>query len=407
MTSEQSARLEELRREVRDWLRTNLPKGWGTPEYRPPPPYSREQHELGKEWTKKLYEAGYTGFGYPREYGGVERPREEVAVIREELARTGTPGGPLSLGMLVAAPTILAHGEEWQKKRFIPKILSGEEAWCEGFSEPDAGSDLANVQTTGKRDGDEWIINGQKCWTSMWEFADWGLLVVKTEPDAPRHRNLSYFLFSTDTPGFSRRPLRQMSGEAEFGEMFFDDMRIPHKNMMGEQGRGWYIAMTALMAERSGGGGLEGGGTGLAGLGTSDLLGIEGLVDLAKNTRRFGKAAWEDSAFRQRIMQVAIELEAMRWSGARLTAKMSKGQVMGNEASVFKNFQAEMRQRRGDLAMEIIGAYSQLVRGSPRSIDGGEPVYNMLRSRGATIEMGTSEINRNIIAERILGLPRS
>jgi len=405
MTSDTSAKLEELRREVRAWLRENLPKGWGTPDYKPPPSYSREQHELGKEWTKKLYEAGYTGFGYPKEYGGIERPREEIAVIREEMGRTGTPGGPLSLGLLVAAPAILVHGEERHKKRFIPKILSGEESWCEGFSEPDAGSDLANVQTTAKRDGDEWVVNGQKCWTSMWEFADWSLLVAKTEPDAPRHRNLSYFVFSTDTPGFSRRPLRQMSGEAEFGEMFFDDMRIPHENMMGEQGRGWYVAMTALMAERSGGGGFEAAG-GLAGLGTSDLLGAESLVDLAKNTRRFGRAVWDDSTFRQRIMQVTIELEAMRWSGARLAAKMRKGVPMGNEASVFKNFQAEMRQRRGDLTMEVIGAYSQLVRGSPRAIDGGELVYAMLRSRGATIEMGTSEINRNIIAERILGLPR-
>ena len=238
----------------------------------------------------------------------------------------------------------------------------------------------------------------------MWEFADWGLLVAKTEPDAPRHRNLSYFLFSTQYPGFSRSPLRQMSGEAEFGQLFFDNMRIPHENMMGEQGRGWYVAMTALMAERSGGGGLE--GTGLAGLGTSDLLGVEGLISLAQNTRRYGRTVWEDSAFRQRIMQIAIELEAMRWSGSRLRARLRRGGVMGNEASVFKNFQAEMRQRRGDLTMEIIGAYSQMMRGSRRAVEGGELVYNMLRSRGATIEMGTSEINRNIIAERILGLPR-
>jgi alkylation response protein AidB-like acyl-CoA dehydrogenase len=402
-----SENLEALRREIRDWLRANLPKGWGTPEYVPPPRYSRESHELGKEWTKKLYEAGYTGFNYPKEYGGIERPPEEIAVIREEMARTGTPGGPLSLGLLVAAPAILVHGEEWQKKRFIPKILSGEESWCEGFSEPDAGSDLANVQTTAVRDGDEWVVNGQKCWTSMWEFADWSLLVAKTEPDAPRHRNLSYFVFDTSTPGFSRRPLRQMSGEAEFGEMFFDDMRVPHENMMGEQGRGWYVAMTALAAERSGGGtGYTSGAVAMGGLGTSDLLSTNSLVELARNTKRYGKSAWENSAYRQRIMQIAIELEAMRWSGTRLAAKMRMGQPFGNEASVLKNFQAEMRQRRGDLTCEILGAYSQMVRGSSRAVDEGDHVYNMLRARGATIEMGTSEINRNIIAERILGLPR-
>ena len=406
MTTEKSENLDALRREVRAWLRANLPEGWGTPEYKPPPSYSREQHEQGKEWTKKLYDAGYTGFGYPKEYGGIERPRAEIAVIREELGRTGTPGGPLSLGMLVAAPAILAHANEEQKKRHIPKILSGEESWCEGFSEPDAGSDLANVQTTAKRDGDEWVVNGQKCWTSMWEFADWSLLVAKTDLEAPRHRNLTYFIFSTDTPGFSRRPLRQMSGESEFGEMFFDDMRIPHENMIDEEGRGWYVAMTALMAERSGGGGFEGAGGALAGIGMEGLLDADSLVNLAKNTKHYGKSVWEDEAFRQRIVQIAIETQAMRWSGTRMAAKMRKGLPLGNEASVFKNFQAEMRQRRGDLTMEILGAYSQMVRGSSRAVNNGTWVYDMLRSRGATIEMGTSEINRNIIAERILGLPR-
>ena len=204
MVSADSSKEEALRKEVRAWLKANLPKGWGTPEYVAPEPFTRETHELGKEWTKKLYDAGYTGFGYPKEYGGIERPPEEIAIIRQELARRGTPGGPMSLGLLVAAPTILAHGEEWQKKRFIPKILSGEESWLEGFSEPDAGSDLANVQTTAVRDGDDWVVNGQKCWTSAWEFADFGLLVAKTDFEAPRHRNLTYFLFDCTIPGFTR-----------------------------------------------------------------------------------------------------------------------------------------------------------------------------------------------------------
>ena len=405
MVSNESEKAEALRQEVRAWLSKNLPEGWGTPEYVAPEPFSREAHELGKEWTKKLYAAGYTGFGYPKEYGGIERPPEEIAIIFQELARHGTPGGPLSLGLLVAAPTILAHGQEWQKKRFIPKMLSGEESWLEGFSEPDAGSDLANVQTTAVRDGDEWVVNGQKCWTSMWEFADFGLLVVKTDLEAPRHRNLSYFVFDCTSPGFSRRPLRQMSGEAEFGELFFDDMRIPHNNLMGEVGRGWYVAMSALQAERSGGGAFWSGGS-LAGLMAGGLGGVDSIVELAKDTKRRGKVVWEDPIFRQRIAQIAIESTAMRYSGTRMIARMQKGLVTGNEASVVKNFQAEMRQRQGDMVMEMIGAYSQLVRGSKRVVNNGDWVYNMLRSRGATIEMGTSEINRNIIAERVLGLPR-
>lgn len=404
-----SSKEEAFRKEVRAWLKANLPKGWGTPEYVAPDPFGRETHELGKEWTKKLYDAGYTGFGYPKEYGGIERPPEEIAVIRQEMARYGTPGGPLSLGLLVAAPTILAHGEEWQKKRFIPKILSGEESWLEGFSEPNAGSDLANVQTTAVRDGDDWVVNGQKVWTSMWQFADFGLLVVKTDLQAPRHRNLSYFVFDCTSPGFTRRPLRQMTGEAEFGEIFFDDMRLPDKNRMGEMNKGWYVAMTALAAERSGGGafytgqGLTvGGGRGVRrGIGA-----VNNIVELAKDTKRRGKVVWADPVFRQRIAQLAIENEAMRCSGARMVAKMRKGGATGNEASIVKNFQAELRKRQGDLVMEIIGAYSQLMRGSKRAIDEGDWVYDMLRARGATIEMGTSEINRNIIAERILGLPR-
>jgi alkylation response protein AidB-like acyl-CoA dehydrogenase len=202
-----------------------------------------------------------------------------------------------------------------------------------------------------------------------------------------------------------------MSGEAEFGEEFFDNMRVPDKNRMSEVNRGWYVAMTALQAERSGGGAFWGGGglamAGLAMGGQRGLLGTaQSIAELAKKTKRYGKAVWEDPAFRQRIAQLAIEGESMRFSGARMVAKMRKGVMPTNEASLVKNFQAEMRKRMGDLVMEIIGAYSQLTEGSPHAIDDGQWVYAMLRARGATIEMGTSEINRNIIAERILGLPR-
>lgn len=404
---EESEKLAAFRQEVRAWLRENLPEGWGTPEYQPPERLTEEAQQLGEEWTKKCYDAGYTGFFYPKEYGGIERPREEINIIREEMARCGTPPGPMSQGLLMVAPTILAHGQEWQKKRFIPKILSGEESWCQGFSEPDAGSDLANVRTTAVRDGDEWVVNGQKVWTSNWKFADYGLLVVRTDPDAPRHRNLSYFIFDCSTPGFTRRPLRQMTGEAEFGEMFFDNMRIPHENLVGELGRGWYVALTSLAAERSGGAGLAfvGGGAGGA-AGRRTVWGVEAIVDLAKKTRHRGKLVWDDPLFRQRIAQFAIEGEALRYSALRSGARRRKGMDPGNEMSVGKNFSAEMRQRRGDMVMEILGAYSQMIKGSKLAVDDGAWVYQMLRARGATIEMGTSEINRNIIAERILGLPR-
>jgi alkylation response protein AidB-like acyl-CoA dehydrogenase len=406
---EESAKAAAFRQEVRAWLEANLPKGWGTLDYVPPPRGSREAHEFGKEWTKKLYDVGYTGFGYPKEYGGIERPREEIMIIREEMARTGQPPGPTSLGLLIAAPTLLAAGQEWQKKRFIPKILSGEESWCEGFSEPDAGSDLANIQTTAVRDGDEWVVNGQKVWSSASAYADYGMLVVKTDPNAPRHRNLSYFVFDCSNPGFTRRPLRQMSGDAEFGEMFFDNMRVPHENLLGELNRGWYVAMATLAAERGGGATAGAGGGLLAGggaRGRAALFGVATIVELARNTKRYGKAVWEDPVFRQKIAQIAIESEAMSASGQRMMARRRKGQLQDEMVSISKNWSAEMRQRRGDMVMEIIGAYSQLMRDSKYAVGDGIWVYDMLRSRGATIEMGTSEINRNIIAERILGLPR-
>jgi len=410
MVSQEPENLQKLRQEVRSWLQANLPKGWGTPEYVPPAP-GREAHEFGKAWTKKVYDAGYTGFGYPKEYGGIERPRAEIAIIREEFARTGQPPGAGGLAMLVAGPTILREGQEWQKKRFLPKMLNGEECWAEGFSEPNAGSDLANMETTAVRDGDEWVVNGQKVWSSSFEFADWGVLVVKTDPDAPRHRNLSYFIYSTSYPGYSRRPIKQMTGDAQFGEQFFDNVRIPHENMLGQIGRGWYVAMATLETERGGGavagaeiGGSAGGAA--AGRGRAAGYGTAAIVELARETKRYGKSVWEDPAFRQKIVQIAIESQAGTTSGQRSIARRRKGQLPQEMVSMSKNWRSELGQRRGDLVMEIIGAYSQLVRGSKYTIDNGTWVYTMLRSRGSTIEEGTSEINRNIIAERILGLPR-
>ena len=402
-SAEESAEEVSFRQEVRTWLKEKLPSGWGTPEYKSPERLTEEAQQLGEEWAKKVYDAGYSGFNYPKEFGGIERPEWQRRTIQQEMARCGTPPGPMSQGLLMVAPTILAWGQDWQKKRFIPKILSGEESWCQGFSEPDAGSDLANVRTTAVRDGDEWVINGQKCWTSNWKFADYGLLVVKTDSEGTRHRNLSYFIFDCSAAGFSRRPLRQMTGETEFGEMFFDNMRIPHENLLGELNRGWYVALTSLTAERSGGAGMASMGYG----GRRGRGGIDAIIDLARKTKRRGTVVWDDAIFRQRIAQFAIEGEALRYSAIRAAARMHKGiEGPGNEMSVGKNFSAEMRQRREDMVIEMLGSHSQLVRGSKAAIDDGLWVYLMLRSRGATIEMGTSEINRNIIAERILGLPR-
>jgi len=400
MTTGQSDKEALFRKEVRDWLKANLPEGWGTPKFKWPEPYTREMQTLGEEWQKKTYDAGYTGFGYPKEYGGVERPDWEIRIIREEFVRCGTPPGPYSQGPIMAGMTILHWGQEWQKKRFLPKLLSGEESWCQGFSEPDAGSDLANVKTYAVRDGDDWVVNGQKVWTSNWPFAHFGLLVVKTDLNAPRHRNLSYFIFDTSSPGFTRRPLKEMTGETAFGEMFFDNMRIPHKNLLGELGRGWYVALTGLNAERTVGVGTR--ITSRRGRG-----GADNLIDLAKRTTRYGKSIWDDPVYRQKIVQIAIEGEAQRAWGARITEMRNKKKPVDlNVSSASKNFVSESGQRAADVTQELLGAYSQVMRGSPMAVDGGDLVHTILRSRGFTIEEGTSEINRNIIAEKILGLPR-
>jgi len=403
MVSEESERLQALRQEVRTWLRDNLPEGWGTPEYVGPERGTPEAQAAGKEWVKKLYDAGYTGFTVPKEYGGIERSREEQAAIREEMARTGTPPGPATLGGLAVA-ALLRYGTEEQKKRWIPKIMTAEECWCECFSEPDAGSDLANIQKSGVRDGDEWVVNGQSVWTSSSKFADWGLLPVKTDLDAPRHRNLSFFFFDCKSPGFTVKPLRQMSDDAQFSETFFDDMRVPHANIIGEEGRGWYVAMTVLEAER--GGGMRIGET-VAGVQVTTLGGVDNLVELAKNTKRRGKVVWEDPLFRQRIAQFAIENEAMRASGVRLRVRAQKGQLTGNEQSIGSIFGREKNQRQSNMVAEIMGANIQFMRGDKRALNDGSWAYTFLRSRGNTIETGTTEINRGIIAERILGLPRT
>jgi alkylation response protein AidB-like acyl-CoA dehydrogenase len=404
MVTEGKGKLATLRQEVRTWLRQNLPKGWGTPEYVPPERGSREAYDLGKQWQKKLYEAGYTGFGIPKEYGGVERSREEIAAINEELTRTGAPAPAGSLGPLIVIPTLLRYGKEWQKKRFIPKILSSEETWCECFSEPNAGSDLANIQKTAVRNGDEWIVNGQAVWTSGSKFADWGVLPCKTDLKAPRHRNLSYFVFDCKSPGFTVRPLKQMTGDAEFGETFFDNMRVPHANMVGEEGQGWYVAMATLEAER--GGGLQFVAPSRR-IELTTLGGVDNLVELAKNTKRRGGIVWEDPLFRQRIAQFAIENEAMRASRERMRIKSQKRQLTGNEQSISSVFSREKNQRQANMVAEILGTNIQLMRGDQRALDDGSWTYTFLRCRGKTIETGTTEINRGIIAERMLGLPKS
>ena len=352
-----------FRAEVREWLEANLPA------------------EPGREWSRKLYDAGYVGLTWPEEYGGKGAPYSHQAIVLEEFARAEAPQHIGVIGLGMAGPTIMAHGTEEQKQRHLKPILSAEEVWCQGFSEPGAGSDLSSVRTRVEpRDGG-FVVNGQKVWSSFAHIADFCILLGRTDPDAERHAGLTYVIVDMKAPGVEVRPLRQITGEDEFNEIFFSDVEVPETNLLGEVGGGWQVAMTTLLHER--------GTLGFALTGTLEMQ-VAKLIALAK------ERGADDPLIRDRVAQEWIELQALKYTNYRsLTALMQTG-IPGPEGSGSKLHWSEQNQRLTKLAMEILGGE-----------DDGYWGHQQLRSRGNTIEAGTSEILRNIIAERVLGLPRS
>ena len=302
------------------------------------------------------------------------------------------------LGLAMAGPTIITYGSEEQKKRYLPKILSCEEIWCQGFSEPNSGSDVASLRTRAELSGDEFIVNGQKVWTTLGHVADWCMLLVRTDPDAPKHRGLSYLLVDMKSPGITVKPLRQMTGESEFNEMFFEDVRVPRANLLGGINDGWRVATTTLMNER--------GTAALAGVMRYRII-FDEIVDLARATLRNGAPATKDPLIRQQLAQFFVELEMMRFTAYRTFSKILKGGDPGPVGSISKLAWSELNQRMQEFAMALEGPAGQLMRGSAHAIQNGRWQHHFLRSRANTIEGGTSEIQRNIIAERVLGLPKS
>ena len=352
-----------FRAELREWLAANLPA------------------EPGREWSRKLYDAGYAGLTWPEEYGGRGAPYSHQAIVLEESARAEAPMHMGVIGLGMAGPTIMAHGTEEQKQRYLPKILSADEIWCQGFSEPGAGSDLSAVRTrVEERDG-RFLVDGQKVWSSWAHIADFCILVTQSDPDAPRYQNLTYLIVDMHAPGVEVRPLRQLTGESEFNEIFFSEVEVPRENLLGEIGGGWQVAMTTLLHER-----------GTLGFALTGVLEVQltKLVALAK------ERAVDDPLIRDRVAREWIELQALKYTNYRsLTALMKTG-IPGPEGSGGKLRWSEANQRVTKLAMEILGGE-----------DDGYWHHQQLRSRGNTIEAGTSEILRNIVAERVLGLPRS
>jgi alkylation response protein AidB-like acyl-CoA dehydrogenase len=384
----------QFRDELRAWLAANLPKDWN--EWREKPievsfPYLRA-------WQRKLHDGGWAAVSWPKEYGGRSASLMQQAIFWEEMARLDAPPTANTLGLGIIGPTIISHGTEAQKNRYIPKILSAEEIWCQGFSEPNAGSDLAGLQTEARLDGSDYIVNGQKAWTSYGWVGDWCELVVRTDPAVAKHKGLTVLLVDMKSPGVDVRPLRQMTGESEFSEIFFRDVRVPAENVLGNVNDGWNVAISTLMHERGAFG---------ARLHLLFKRSIDRLIELSHSIHRNGSPAAIDPLIRQKLAQCYAEIEIMRLNQLRAFSRMAATGVPGPEGSILKIFWSELNQRVQQIAQELLGPYGQLLGADRHAIDHGIWSYGYLRSRGNTIEAGTSEVQRNIIGHFVLGLPRS
>ena len=338
-----------------------------------------------RDFQRRLADAGYAAVHWPPEYGGRGATLTESAIFFEELARSGAPLAANVLGLLLAGPTIMAWGSEEQKERFLAPILSAEEIWCQGFSEPDAGSDLAGLKTRAVRDGDDWLVTGQKVWTSGAQYSKWCMLLARTDGDAPRHRGLTYMLMDMEQPGVQVVPLRQITGEPEFNELFLEGARVPHENVLGGAGNGWKVALTTLMSER-------------AGLALSLQVRLRQLLDrLLEQAGDEGLLA--DPLVADRLGDLHLRAEVLRLTAYRgLTATEKYGQP-GPEGSLTKWMWSDANQALTQLAADTLG---------PRALAAGDPwAHELLRARGNSIEGGTTEVLKNIVAERVLGLPKA
>jgi alkylation response protein AidB-like acyl-CoA dehydrogenase len=372
LTSEEQA----FRDEVRAWLGENHPG--------PEPDGEQAKFEFRRAWQRVLHGAGWAGISWPREFGGRGATLIEQAIFSEEMARAKAPSPANVLGLVMGGPVVIAHGTEAQKERFLEPILSGEEIWCQGFSEPESGSDLASLKTKAIRDNGGWRVTGQKVWTTYAHEAKWCMLLARSEPDAPKHKGLTYFICDMEQDEIEVRPLRQITGEAEFNEIFLEGAHVPDENLVGGEGNGWNVAITTLMHER-------------AGLGAASAITVRRELDeLIAVINERGLA--DDPLIRQRIAEVKIGVEALRLGALRALTQQMKVGIPGPEGSVAKWEWAMVNQKLTELAVDVLGADAL----QPDS----EWAYRFLRARANSIEGGTTEVMKNIIAERVLGLPR-
>ncbi|MGD9933975.1 MAG: acyl-CoA dehydrogenase family protein [Dehalococcoidia bacterium] len=375
-------------------VRTFIKENWTAPPATARPG-DDDTNTAERAYEKRLAANGWLTMAWPKEYGGLAASHMEQTIFREESAYSGAPGGG-GQGITMVGPCLMVHGTEEQKKEHLPKIASGEVHWGQGFSEPGSGSDLASLQTRAVRDGDDFVINGQKIWTSGAHHADWIHVLTRTAPDAPKHRGISYFMVDAKAAGITVRPLINMLGDHEFNEVFFEDVRVPAANMMGDENRGWYVATTLLDFERSG---VTWSATG--------RRQIEQLVEYGKQAKGRSGRLVDDQTIRNGLADLRVATEISRFLSYQVVWMQSKGKVPNHEASMSKAFGSELGQRIANFGMRMIGLGSQRV----AQDDAGAPIGGAfarayMRTVPSTIAAGTSEIQRNIIATRGLGLPR-
>jgi alkylation response protein AidB-like acyl-CoA dehydrogenase len=392
-----------FRREVRAWIEAHKP---AHPGFKLPQSFleveSERQFEFLRAWQRRVYDAGYLGLDWPAEYGGHGDPHKRQRIVSQELNRAGAPFLVNVIGLQWAGPTILAHGSEEQKRRCLKPILTGDEIWCQGFSEPGAGSDLASLQTRAEAEDDGWVVTGHKVWTTLAHVAKWMILLARTDPSAHKYAGLSYFLFPMDAPGVTVQPLVKMTGEGGFNQVIFDRAPMPRNALVGQLGQGWQIAMTTLTFER---GAAEGTGGGSA---TPTAESVRALLSLARRARRDGHPAVEDPVLRDRLVQLWIDEEALRLTGQRArVAGLNMDDRPLATRLMNKLVYSELGQRMTEFACEMLGPDAALWLGDPCAPDRAEWPRAYMNSFGVTIGGGTSEIQRNIIGERVLGLPKT
>jgi alkylation response protein AidB-like acyl-CoA dehydrogenase len=385
---------ERFRSELRAWLEQKKAEGaFGGHEHRSLDEVVRD----GRRWQATLHEGGWCGIHWPKEYGGRSAGLLEQILFQEELARAGSPQLINLLALSMVGPVLIAYGTEEQKRRYLKPILTAEEIWCQGYSEPGAGSDLAALATRAELDGDAYVVSGQKVWTSYAQYADFCILLARTNQDVPKHKGITMFIMDMRVPGVDVRPLRQMNGDSEFNEVYLEDVRVPRENIVGKEGQGWDMAVALLMHERA---------TLTFQRQLQSRVALADLVRFSKEWDGLGEPPMQDPIQRQKLAQAWIDSEAMRLTALRHLTRQLRGGHPGPEGSMEKLFWSEMYQRMLISAVGMLGPYGNLARGDEHApLDGRWP-HLMLYSRGRTIAAGTSEIQRGIIAQRVLGMPK-